>query len=148
MLVVFLWVYGAFALATLICAAACIWGGSAERVAAATLWIAWTLTLIVQSQDGKGPGIQVAVIDTVCLVIFIALSLKVRRLWTLLVAASQLDDVISHFFAQAVHYSVWSYVVATGIWGGHLILVCLVVATIAHQRRLKREARLIDGIAS
>ena len=142
MLINFIWVYGGLTLATVVCAAACWWGGPAERVCAATLWIAWVLTLLVQSHGSKGPGDQVILIDTICLVVFTALSLKVRRLWTLFVAASQLDDVTSHFAARMFHYGLWSYIVATGIWGGEFILACLVVATIGYQRRLKRQAIL------
>jgi len=135
-----IWVYGGLALATLVCAAACWWGGRAERVCAATLWVAWVLTLLVQSHGAKGPGDQVILIDTACLVIFTALSLKERRMWILLIAASQLDDVTSHFAARMFHYGLWSYIVVTGIWGGHFILGCLVVATIGYRLRLRREA--------
>jgi hypothetical protein len=38
-----------------------------------------------------------------------------------------------------LHYGLWSYIVATGIWGGEFILFCLLFATITRQRRLKRE---------
>jgi len=138
MLIVHLWVCGGLALATLVCAAACWWGGPAERICAATLWLAWIASYFVQSHAGKGPGDQVILIDTICLVVFTLLSLKYKRLWTLLVAASQLDDVMSHMASKLTHY-VYSYVVATGIWGGYFILLCLVVATIGHQRRLKRQ---------
>jgi hypothetical protein len=149
MLLYYFWIWGVYALATVICAAACIWGGWPERVCGATLWIAWTLSLLVESHDGNGPGNQIVLIDSVCLVIFTALSLKARHIWTLLVAASQLDDVMSHFTAKMLHYALWSYAMVTGLWGGQLILVCLLIATINHKRRLRRATALrTPGLAN
>ena len=142
MLLYYLWVWGVFALATVICAAACLWGGWPERICGATLWIAWVLSMLVEILDGKGIGNTVVVIDTVCLIIFTAVSLKWRYVWTLLVAASQLDDVMSHFTAKMLHYALWSYAMVTGLWGGQFILICLVIATINHQRRLRRHSTL------
>ncbi len=138
MLVYYFWVWGVFALATAICAAAGLWGGKPERICAATLWIAWALSLAAGYLDRKGIGNPIVVIDSVCLVIFIAVSLKWRHIWTLLVAASQLDDVMSHFTAKMLNYGLWSYAMVTGLWGGQFIMICLLVATIAHQRRLRR----------
>ncbi len=140
MLIVYLWIYGGIALATLVCAAACRWGGPAERLCATTLWLAWIASYFVQSWAGKGPGDLVILIDTICLVVFVLLSLKFKRLWTLVVAASQLDDVMSHLASKLTHY-VYSYVVVSGVFGGYFILLVLAIATIGHQRRLKRQAR-------
>lgn len=142
MLLHFIWVWGVFALATAICGAAWMWGGKPERICGVTLWIAWVLSLIAGYLDRKGIGNPVVIIDTVCLVIFTAVSLKWRHIWTLLVAASQLDDVISHFTAKALNYGLWSYAMATGLWGGQFIMICLLVATIGHQRRLRRAASM------
>jgi hypothetical protein len=139
MLVYYIWVWGGVAWATVVCAIACLWGGWPERICGATLWIAWVLSLLVESHGANGPGNQVILIDSICLVVFTALSLKWRHVWTLLVAASQLDDVVSQFAGKTLHYGLWSYIVATGIWGGEFILFCLLFATITRQRRLKRE---------
>ena len=134
----FLWVWGGLAAATLICGAACLWGGPPERLCGATLWIAWVLSLVVDFTRHNGIDNLVVAIDCACLVVFTALSFKWRHIWTLLVAASQLDDIASHVAARATHFGRWSYAVVTGLWGGQLILVCLLVATINHQKRLKR----------
>ena len=143
MLAYYFWVWGVFALATAICAAAGLWGGKPERICAATLWSAWVLSLIVGYLDRKGIGNPIVVIDSVCLVIFTLVSLKWRHIWTLLVAASQLDDVMSHFTAKMLNYGLWSYAMVTGLWGGQFIMICLLFATITHQRRLRR-ARVLD----
>jgi len=135
----FLWVWGGLAAATLICAAACLWGGPPERLCGATLWIAWVLSLVVDFTKHNGIDTLVVMIDCVCLVVFAGLSFKWRRIWTLLVAASQLDDVMSHVAARTTHFGLWGYAVVIGLWGGQLILVCLLVATINHRRRLKRQ---------
>ncbi len=133
------WVYGVLGLATVICAAACLWGSRPERICGATLWIAWVLSLVIELLDGKGIGNIIVLIDSVCLVIFVAVSLKWRHIWTLLVAASQLDDVMSHFTAKMLNYSLWSYAMVTGLWGGQFIMLCLLIATLNHRRRLKRQ---------
>ena len=137
------WVYGVLGLATVICAVACLWGGWPERICGATLWIAWVLSLVVELLDGKGIGNIIALIDSLCLVIFVAVSLKWRHIWTLLVAASQLDDVMSHLTAKMLNYSLWSYAMATGLWGGQFIMLCLLIATLDHRRRRLKRQRLL-----
>lgn len=142
MLAYYFWIWGVFALATAICAGAWVWGGKPERICGATLWIAWTLSLVVGYLDRNGIGNPIVVIDVVCLVIFTAVSLKWRHIWTLLVAASQLVDVTSHFTAKMLNYGLWSYAMATGLWGGQFIMICLLVATITHQRQIRRASAL------
>ncbi len=139
MLIAYLWAYGGLILATIVCLAAAIWGGVSERIVAATFWLAWILTLVVESTGAKGPGDLVILIDTAVLVIFVVLSARTRQLWLLLATASQLDDVASHFSARLLHYGLFSYVVATGIWGGYFITACLAAGTIGHQRRLRAQ---------
>ena len=134
----FIWAWGGFALATIVCAAALIWGGSTERMIAATLWGAWVISLIVESHSSKGPGDQVILIDIFVLFVFIAVSLKTRRLWTLFAAASQVDDVASHFGARLLHWGLYSYVTATGIWGGYFLIGCIVAGIAGHRWRLRR----------
>ena len=134
----FIWAWGGLALATSVYAAALIWGGSTERMIAATLWVAWVVSLLVESHGSKGPGDQVILIDVCVLLIFIAVSLKSRRLWTVFAAASQVDDVASHFGARLLHWGLYSYITATGIWGGYFLIGCIVAGIVNHQQRRRR----------
>ena len=139
MLIKYIWAYASFILATVTCVAATLWGGRYERIVAATFWISWALTFLVQSRGSLGPGDQVILIDSVVLIIFIWVSLKSRQPWVLLATASQVDDVASHLAARLLHFGLGSYIIATGIWGGYFITVCLAAGTIGYRVRLKRE---------
>ncbi len=138
-LVNLIWVYGGLARATIVCGMACWLGGTAERIVAATLWIAWVLSLILFVPGPKGPGMATTIIDCTVLVVFVTVSLRTRLLWTLFAAAYQVDDVMSHFAAQLSHFQLYSHIVAAGLWGGEALLVCIVAGTIGHRRRLKRQ---------
>jgi len=137
-LVNIIWVYGGLAWATLVCGAAVIWGGWAERTFGITLWIAWVLSLILFVPGPDGPGIATTLIDSTALVVFAVVSFRSRKLWTLVATACQLDDVMSHVGAEAVHFQLYSHIVAAGIWGGEALLFCLIAGTIGHRRALKR----------
>ncbi len=139
MLIDYLWSYGGFGFATVVCAAACLWGGTTERAAGATLWIAWALSMAVGASGYKGPGNPVILIDTVVLVVFVGLSLRSRHIWLLLATASQLDDVASHFAARLMHFGRFSYLIATGIWGGLFITLCLAAGTLGYRQRRRRQ---------
>ena len=136
----YLWDNG-FAVATAVCLAAGLWGGKTERVFAATFWIAWALTIVVQSHGSKGPGGQVILIDSLVLVVFVAASVKSRRLWTIFATASQIDDVASHITARLLHFGLWSYLSAVGIWGGWFLIFCIAAGTIGYRLRLKTGTR-------
>ncbi len=138
MTIEFIWAWGGLALATIVCVAALIWGGSTERMIAITLWVAWVVSILVETHGPGRPGILVILIDVFVLFIFIVVSLKTRRPWTLFAAASQVDDVASHFGAQLLHYGVYSYITATGIWGGYFLIGCIVAGILGHQTRQGR----------
>ena len=137
-----IWVYGGLAWATLVCGMTCWLGGTAERVAAATLWTAWVLSLILFVPGPKGPGAATMIIDCTSLAVFVILSLRTRRLWTLFMATCQLDDVMSHVAAQLSHFQLYSHIVAEGLWGGEALLACLIAGTIGYRRRLRRQPAL------
>jgi len=142
MTIAFIWAWGGLALAALVCAATCIWGGRYERVVSATLLVAWIVSILVESHGPDRPGLQVVLIDVFVLGVFIAVSLRTRRLWTLFLVASQVDDVASHFGQRLIHYGGFSYITSTGIWGGYFLIGCIIAGIITHQRRLKREGTL------
>ncbi len=98
------------------------------------------LSLILFVPGPNGPGAATTIIDSTTLVVFVVLSLRTRRLWTLFMATCQLDDVMSHFASQLSHLQLYSHIVAEGLWGGEAPLACLIAATISYRRRLKRES--------
>ena len=137
-----IWVYGGLAWATFVCGMTCWLGGTAERIGGVTVWLAWVLSLVLFVPGPKGPGIATTIIDCTALAVFVILSLRTRRLWTVFAAACQLDDIMSHVVAQLSHFQLYSHIVAAGIWGGEGLLACLIAGTIGYRRRLKRAARL------
>ncbi len=138
-LVNFIWQYGGGAIAILVCGLSLTYGGAAERFAAAVIVSAWIFMLLVQSHSMSGPGIWVELSDVVVLVLFTGLSLRVRKLWTVFLAALQLDAVVGHFTAKLAHYELYPYVVAVGLWGGYGLLIVLMIAVVNYRRALKRQ---------
>ncbi len=139
-LVNFIWQYGGVALAIVVCGWSLVYGGASERFAAAVILSAWVFMLLVQSHTQSGPGIWVELSDIAVLLLFLGMSLKVRKLWTIFMAALQLDAVVGHFTAKLAHYELYPYVVAVGLWGGYGLLIVLMVAVINHRRAIKRRA--------
>jgi len=137
----FIWQYGGVALAVLVCGWSLAYGGASERFAAAVILSAWIFMLLVQSHTTAGPGIWVELSDVVVLILFTAMSLKVRRLWTIFMTALQLDAVVGHFTAKLAHYELYPYMVAIGLWGGYGLLIVLMIAVINHRRAARRQAR-------
>lgn len=135
------WQIGGFALAMLCCAWAFWRGGPVERRGAVYIFVAWTLSVLFQSHAKTGPGIWVTLIDIILLGLLVHLSIQSRQLWTLFVAACQLDAVASHFSQAFIHYSQWVYVMVLGIWGGYGLLICLVAGTIGYQLERRKQTK-------
>ena len=96
--------------------------------------------LLVQSHSKSGPGVWVELSDYVVLLLFIGMSIKVRKIWTIFMTAFQLDVVFGHFAAKLAHYEIYPYMVAIGLWGGPCLLVVLMVAVINYRKTLKSKA--------
>lgn len=119
-LVQFIWAWGGNILAILVSGWAFWRGGAPERWGAVILLTGWVLSAVLQSHDARGPGIFVVLIDVACLIAFVGLSLWSRRVWTIVLAAFQLDAVMCHFaVGLSGHIGGWAYVTALGIWGGY-----------------------------
>ncbi len=133
------WMYGGD-LAAFVCCAWAFWrGGSAERIGAAIVAIGWTLSIVLTSHAGHGPGIFVVSIDTVMLASFVALAIWSRKLWTFFIAACMLNSETSHFTEHLIRFGMYSYVTAIGLWGGWGLLICLAAGTWGHIRQQKRQ---------
>jgi len=124
-MVYYAWAIIGDVLALLLCPYALIRGGFAERSAAAVIGIGWILTFLVQS---AAPGLNLAIIlvDLVALVLLTLISIRARKIWTLVAAAFQFNavavDIISHFFPQVGVVSIITFV---EFWGGYGLLAAL-----------------------
>lgn len=137
------WAYIALILNVIVCLYASVRGGPAERCGAIIYLIGWLATTLVSKTGFTSIQLGILVVDTLGLVAFIALSLWSRKIWTILMAACQLDAVASHIAALlAPQFSYVSYITVIGFWGGYGLMICLAIGTYSHQReiRLKRQA--------
>lgn len=125
------WVLIGAVIAVLCCTWAFLRGGAVERGAAAIILSGWLLSLLFQNHGYAGPGPVVIAIDIAMLIAFVWLSAGSRRLWTIPLAACQLDAVASHFLSLHLKVGGWSYFTVVGLWGGYGLLVSLVIGMIS-----------------
>lgn len=138
------WVYGAFALAIVVCCWALWRGGPVERIGAATILSAWCLTLMMPPPEPGQPGLAVLAIDIVTLIILATLSVKSRRLWTVFATAFQLDAVTSSFITIITGFDGWSYVTGLGVLSGEGLLISLAAGVLGkeYERRLQKRLQV------
>lgn len=129
----------------ILCVAWALWRGEkAERAGAVILATSWGLTDLVHKHGVYGPEVGVILVDIVTLFAFVWLSLWSRRLWTVFLSAFQLDTVASHFAVLlAPQIGGFSYITATGLWGGY----CLVFALAAGMWGVERRRRQWQAMA-
>ena len=134
----YVWTWGGNVAAALVCAFAFWRGGPVEKRGAAIILAGWLLTLLVvylHIERIHGVHYYIMAIDTAVLIGFTALSLRSRRLWTLFMAAFQLNDVMTHFAAFVPGMDTYTYVTAIGFWGGWGLIFILTWGTWDHMRR-------------
>ncbi|MEI9903976.1 MAG: hypothetical protein WDN06_08335 [Asticcacaulis sp.] len=134
-----IWNYGGDLAMAACCTAAFRRGGPVERRGAAILLAGWILTLLVVylriERAQHGIHYVLFAIDSVVLVAFTWLSLWSRRLWTVVLAAFQLNDVLTHLAALSPKMDTFTYITALGIWGGWGLVAVLGWAVWDHDRR-------------
>ena len=114
---------------TFVCGAAVWKGGSDERIAGASVFVAWVATVAAASvQIGKS-GWGVGIVDTVLIGILVAIALRSKRLWTIFAAGFHLLAVVVHA-ARLVdsRAGAWAYATA-GVIFGYLLLGALAMGT-------------------
>ena len=129
-----IWMWSGIVAAALSCLYGFWRGGTTERLGAAIIAIAWTLSLLMTSHAGHGPGTAIMVIDCATAVAFAALSLWSRKIWTLVATACMFNDVLTHLLASATKMSIFDYVTATGLWSGWGPVIALAVGVWLHNR--------------
>jgi hypothetical protein len=131
------WAYVALVLGIVVCLYALVRGGPAERAGAVIYLAGWLATTVVQTMSG-GVEWGIMAVDTVGLVAFVILCLWTRKIWTVLIAACQLDAVASHIAAlMAPQFSYVTYITVIGFWGGYGLLACLAAGTYGYRRDMR-----------
>jgi hypothetical protein len=118
------------ALAVLICGVAMWRGDQAARWSGATFIASWLGSLLVYRRDPSNADLGLLVIDAVTLVAFVGISMRTRRLWTIVASAFIAIIVASHVAVLIdlrvtlgtlwISVAMWSYgvlaCIAFGVW--------------------------------
>ncbi len=132
------WAYVALILNITVCLYASIRGGPAEKSGAAIYLIGWLATTLVQKSEYTGIEWAKMAVDTIGFFAFVGLSLWARKIWTIFMAACQMDAVASHIAALlAPQFSYVTYITVIGFWGGYGLMICLAIGTYSHQREMR-----------
>jgi hypothetical protein len=134
------WAYVGLISSILVSVYALLRGGPAERYGVVMFLIAWLATTLVQKTTFDGIEWGIVVVDALLLIAFVILTLWARKVWTVLIAACQLNAVLSHFVPLlAPKFNYVSYITVVAFWGGYGLLACLAAGTYSHQRELRLE---------
>jgi len=120
-----------------LCIVWAVWRGEKpERTGGLILAAAWGATMLVHRQGVYSPELAVILVDVAGLAGFIWLSLWSRRLWTVFMAAFQLDAVAAHIATLlSPHISGFTYITTTGLWGGYGLTFALAAGMWGVERR-------------
>lgn len=136
----FLWAFGGTALAMVVWAWAYWRGEWPERWVATIMLVGWFVTPLVQHHPPASPDPGTTIVDAVILILFAAISVASRRLWTVFLTAFQLNDVLSHFVAGFVKIGAYSYITALGFWGGYCVVLALAGGVWSSERKRRVRA--------
>ena len=119
-------------IATLVCGLAMWRGDQPARWTGAVFLASWLGSLLVNSGDAYNADYGILAIDVLTLMIFVWVSIRSRRLWTVIASAFQMIIVASHVAVMIdlrvslntlrVSMAIWSYgvlaCIAFGAWAG------------------------------
>jgi hypothetical protein len=127
-------------LAIAICGVA-IWRGdySARRIGAAQL-ICWVGSLLVYRRDAYNADLGMLAIDIMTLIYFAWVSMRSRRIWTVVVSAFQAIIVASHIATIIdLRVTMGTFFMSMAVWSyGNLL--CIAFGTWAGWRERRRQA--------
>ena len=109
-----------------------------ERWVSTIMLVGWFVTPLVQHHPPVSPDVGTTIVDTIILILFAAISVASRRLWTVFLTAFQLNDVLSHFVAGIVKIGAYSYITAIGFWGGYCVVLALAAGVWGSERMRRR----------
>jgi hypothetical protein len=132
---------------TILLIVSCIWalwrGGPPERWGGGIMFVGFGLSILADRlQPGVYDGAGLVAVDTIVLIAFVILSLWSRRIWTLFIAAFQLNAVISHFAIYlSSHVDMYTQITAVVLWSGYGITFAL-MAGMWNVERKRLKAKL------
>lgn len=132
--------------AVLICFFAFLFGNTPGKSIAVVVLADWFLSPIFHDRHHVG-GVELGVflIDLMAFLIFAYISLKSRLIWTLFVAAFQLNAVAIRLSATiSGSIKVFGYLTANWIWGGYGLLIPLLIGTIQSIRERAETRRAAE----
>jgi hypothetical protein len=137
-----IWVWPTVLVAT--CAIAVWRGRDEERLAAATVLLGWSLTMVAFKNRSEETQWLVLLIDAAEMPLFLWLALRTRRYWPLFACAFKLLIVVTHL-AHIVDPSIsgWAYLTAGLIWS-YLALFAIAYGAWTAPRYAVREAELAE----
>lgn len=114
-------------------------GGMPERLVGGLMLVAFTASLLVQSQFPvrfHGVELGIFVVDCVMLAALLAVALRAERFWPIWMTGLQAVAVAAHL-AKMVNPAVipWAYAAMLAFWS-YPMMAILVVGTWRHQRRM------------
>ncbi|EJL33694.1 hypothetical protein PMI01_01999 [Caulobacter sp. AP07] len=116
---------------------------SARRIGAAVL-VAWLGSQLLDSSNAYKTDLAMLALDAATLVYFIWISIRSRRLWTVIASAFMAIIVASHVAtAIDLRVTIDTFKVSMAIWS-YGILLCLVFGTWAGWRERRRAAASQD----
>lgn len=116
-------------LAVLICGLAMWRGDRSARWIGAAFLANWVGSLLVHSRDGRGADYGVLAIDVVTLAVFIWISMRTRRLWTIVAAAFLMIIVASHIAVMIdLRVTINTLKASVAIWS-YGVLACIAFGT-------------------
>lgn len=118
-------------------------GDLEEKWVAAIILIGWyTEPFVHDHLHPRTPEPGLFVSDVVVLILFLLISFRCRKLWTLFLSASQLNAVITHITAAThLHMPIAGYFGLNWIWSGNGLLLTLLVGTIQSMRERAQARR-------
>lgn len=127
--------------AVLICLFALLFGDSTVKRITVVVLLDWFLSPIFHDRRHlDGVELGVFSIDLIAFSVFAYISLKSRLIWTVFVAAFQLNAVAIHLAATiSGSIKAFGYLTANWIWGGYGLLIPLLIGTI---QSIRERARL------
>jgi hypothetical protein len=134
------WVWPAALVGTV---AFALWRGRRpERVAAASMVLAWVLTVATYDRLAINPEWGLIAVDGVLFLVLLGVALTSSRYWPLFAAGFQLLGVITHVARQLdPKVGAWAYITAGVIWS-YLVLIALAVGTYGRVRERRQIAAM------
>ncbi len=121
-------------LATAVCGAAVGLGDYSARRIGAAFWLGWAGSLLAYGNDAYNIDLAILAIDVATLVYFAFVSIRGRRIWTLIASAFQAIMVASHVAAMIdLRVTLGTFYMSMAVWS-YGVLACIAFGTWAGRR--------------